>query len=295
MPRAGLAGALERAWVLNLALVVAGFAYLGVTWVTSGFSLDINSVIFIFFLLGLLMHWTPIAFVKAIDGAARVTGPLLIQYPLYGGIMGIMTATGLAGVNVAAWFLAGRRTARHPAVLELRIEHSHLTLRSQRRRPLGRPGAVCSSGCGKARRFAERRRRWPWRSASRSPTPIPAVLVFAQLAIAGIGLQRVMAFTVAIFVVAFVVFGELLALAGGSARLEAALDPKLTSQRAGGRAFRDRAIPGRTGFDYQRPPLPTTRRRSCWRKRSPPSWMRSGGTSRSRKRHCASAGGRVRT
>jgi short-chain fatty acids transporter len=34
-----------------------------------------------------------------------VTGPLILQYPLYGGIMGIMTATGLAGV-ISKWFLA---------------------------------------------------------------------------------------------------------------------------------------------------------------------------------------------
>ena len=40
------------------------------------------------------------------------------------------------------------------------------------------------------------------------------VTLFIVLAIAGIGLQRVMAFTVAIFVVAFVVFGvSLLTLA----------------------------------------------------------------------------------
>ncbi len=32
-------------------------------------------------------------------------GSLLLHYPIYGGIMGIMTATGLAGV-IAQWFVA---------------------------------------------------------------------------------------------------------------------------------------------------------------------------------------------
>ena len=41
----------------------------------------------------------------AVEDAARVTGPLILQYPLYGGIMGIMTTTGLAGV-ISKAFLA---------------------------------------------------------------------------------------------------------------------------------------------------------------------------------------------
>ena len=67
------------------------------------FHLDIDTLILIFLSLGLLLHGTPIAYVEAINSAARVTGSLLLQYPIYGGIMGIMTATGLAGV-IAEWF-----------------------------------------------------------------------------------------------------------------------------------------------------------------------------------------------
>jgi short-chain fatty acids transporter len=89
---------LERAWLLNLMIVVSGVAALGVTWAKSRLNLDINSVIFLFFLMGLLLHWRPIAYVEAVNNAARVTGPLILQYPLYGGIMGIMTTTGLADV-----------------------------------------------------------------------------------------------------------------------------------------------------------------------------------------------------
>lgn len=101
----GLAGVLDRAWILNLALVAAAFGYLGMQMVAGKFSLDINSLILIFLALGLLLHWHPVAYVEAINNAARVTGSLLLQYPIYGGIMGMMTATGLAGV-IAKWFLA---------------------------------------------------------------------------------------------------------------------------------------------------------------------------------------------
>ena len=93
-----LARKLEEAWILNLIFVVAGIAALGLVWHQNGFSLDLNSVIFLFLIAGLLLHWRPIAYVNAINGAARITGPLILQYPIYGGIMGIMTSTGLADV-----------------------------------------------------------------------------------------------------------------------------------------------------------------------------------------------------
>ncbi|HTA37420.1 MAG TPA: TIGR00366 family protein, partial [Candidatus Acidoferrales bacterium] len=210
-PRGGLAGALERAWVLNLALVVAGFAYLGITWATNGFSLDINSVIFIFFLLGLLMHWTPIAYVKAIDGAARVTGPLLIQYPLYGGIMGIMTATGLAGV-IAAWFLTFSTATTLPfwsfvssIVISLFVPSGggHWAVQG----PFAVPAAMKLGASQAATAMAVA-------IGEQVANMIQPFWCLPVLAIAGIGLQRVMAFTVAIFVVAFLVFGaSLLTLA----------------------------------------------------------------------------------
>lgn len=55
-------------------------------------------MIFVFILAGLLLHWRPIAYVNAVNNAARITGPLILQYPIYGGIMEIMTSTGLADV-----------------------------------------------------------------------------------------------------------------------------------------------------------------------------------------------------
>jgi short-chain fatty acids transporter len=206
-----LAAALEHAWVLNLVLVVAGFAYLGMTWATNGFSLDINSVIFIFFLLGLLMHWSPIAYVKAIDGAARVTGPLLIQYPLYGGIMGIMTATGLAGV-IAVWFLTFSTAATLPfwsfvssIIISLFVPSGggHWAVQG----PFAVPAAMKLGASQAATAMAVA-------IGEQVANMIQPFWCLPVLAIAGIGLQRVMAFTVAVFVVAFVVFGvSLLTLA----------------------------------------------------------------------------------
>jgi short-chain fatty acids transporter len=98
-----LARRLEQSCVLNLVMVIAGIIALGCIWRQSGFSLDLNSVIFLFLIAGLLLHWRPIAYIQAVNRAARVTGPLILQYPLYGGIMGILISTGLADVVAKAF------------------------------------------------------------------------------------------------------------------------------------------------------------------------------------------------
>ncbi len=143
-----LAQSLERAWILNLIFAISGLAFIAWSWYRTGFALDINSLILIFFCLGLLLHWTPISYVGAVNEAARITGPLIIQYPIYGGIMGIMTATGLAGVIATVVRCVCERC--DASVLELcRFDH-HQPVCSERRRSLGGSRTVCGSRGGPA-------------------------------------------------------------------------------------------------------------------------------------------------
>jgi short-chain fatty acids transporter len=95
---------LEDAWSLSLLLVLMGAYYEVHTIGQKGFHLDINGFIFIVLMLGLLFHWRPIRYVRAFETSARTVGPILLQFPLYGGIMGIMTGTGLAAL-IAARFV----------------------------------------------------------------------------------------------------------------------------------------------------------------------------------------------
>jgi short-chain fatty acids transporter len=200
-----LAHALERAWVLNLILATAGAVYLGETWAKNGFVLDINSVIFIFLLLGLVLHWTPVGYVAAINGAARITGPLLIQYPLYGGIMGIMTSTGLAGV-VAGWFLTFSTAATLPfwsfaasIVISLFVPSGggHWAVQG--------PFVVAAAAKLGASQSATAMAVAIGEEVTNMIQPFWALPV---LAIAGVALQRVMAFTVIVFFIAAITFGS---------------------------------------------------------------------------------------
>jgi short-chain fatty acids transporter len=97
-PEKTFATVIENAWPLTLLLVAMGLAYEWNVITTRGFALDINGMIFIALMLGLVLHWRPIRYVRAFNAAARTVGPILLQFPLYGGIMGMMTGTGLAAV-----------------------------------------------------------------------------------------------------------------------------------------------------------------------------------------------------
>jgi len=95
---------LEQSRWVTLALVALG----GVSLFQhgrAGGGLDLNVVILLFLVLGLALHERPVHYVRAFNEAARVAGPLALQYPLYGGIMGLMQGSGLAGV-IAGWFIS---------------------------------------------------------------------------------------------------------------------------------------------------------------------------------------------
>lgn len=77
---------LENLWILNVLVFAAGIAY----FVISGFELNISSMIMLFTITSALLHRTPIRFIRAFTGAAKVSGPLLLQYPLYGGLVGLL-------------------------------------------------------------------------------------------------------------------------------------------------------------------------------------------------------------
>jgi short-chain fatty acids transporter len=200
----GLAGVLDRAFVLNLAVVGAAFAYIGHALWLGSFHLDINSLILIFLALGLLLHWRPVAYAEAIQNAARVTGPLLLQYPLYGGIMGIMTATGLAGV-IAKGFIAVSTPHTLPfwgfissIVISLFVPSGggHWAVQGPFIAPAAAALHVPQGLAAMSVAYGE--------GVANMIQPFWALPL---LAIAGIGMRRVMGFSVVSFAVSLLVFG----------------------------------------------------------------------------------------
>ncbi len=92
---------LENSYIINYVLAGMGFLFIIRYFVNNGFDLNLNIVNFIFLFTAILLHGTPINTVKAVNNAAKSVGGIVLQFPFYAGIMGIMTYVGPAGVSLA--------------------------------------------------------------------------------------------------------------------------------------------------------------------------------------------------
>lgn len=93
---------LENWPFLSLLTALCAIMYFVYTFKTKGsITLSLNVVNLIFLTLGIIFHGTPISYVNAITDAAKSAGGIILQFPFYAGIMGIMTATGPTGQSLA--------------------------------------------------------------------------------------------------------------------------------------------------------------------------------------------------
>ena len=92
---------LEHSKILWAITVVFGFVYIVYYFVQNGFTLGLNIVNMIFLFLGLLLHGDLRRYVDAIGDAAAGAAGILLQFPFYAGIMGMMVAANDQGVSLA--------------------------------------------------------------------------------------------------------------------------------------------------------------------------------------------------
>ena len=199
-----LGARLDHAWILNLGLAAFGIFAVAIELKRSHGAIDLNLVIMTLVLLGLLLHWRPNAYIAAVKNAARITGPLILQYPLYGGLMGIITTTGLAGIlskifiRVSTAHTLPFFTYLTSLVITLFVPSGggHWAVQG----PFAIPAAVNlnSSLAGTTMAVAM------GESVANMLQPFFALPI---LAIAGIKMRRMMGFMVITFLVSLVVFG----------------------------------------------------------------------------------------
>ncbi len=101
---------IENSKVLSLLLGVMGYAFIIGYFVRNGFALNLNIVNFVFLFTAIILHGTPRRLLDAVFSGARNTAGILLQFPFYAGIMGMMTAAGPEGSSVASvisdWFVS---------------------------------------------------------------------------------------------------------------------------------------------------------------------------------------------
>lgn len=96
---------LENSMILSYIVVVIGAVYLIYYFVNAGSilnALSLNIVNLIFLILGIAFHKTPIGYVKAIMESAESAGGIILQFPFYAGIQGMMVTAGSNGVSLAS-------------------------------------------------------------------------------------------------------------------------------------------------------------------------------------------------
>jgi MFS superfamily major facilitator transporter short chain fatty acids symporter len=92
---------IENSSVVSILLSVMGFIYIGYYLFTKGFALNLNLVNFIFLFLGILLHGTPRRYLNALAEAIKGAAGILLQFPFYAGIMGIMVGADVDGMSLA--------------------------------------------------------------------------------------------------------------------------------------------------------------------------------------------------
>jgi short-chain fatty acids transporter len=83
---------------LSVAVAALMLVYLIMIIREKGFfaALDLNNFNFAFLALGLLLHWRPKSFLRAVSKSVPATAGVLIQFPFYGGIFGMISKTPIA-------------------------------------------------------------------------------------------------------------------------------------------------------------------------------------------------------
>jgi short-chain fatty acids transporter len=94
---------LEHYPIINYLLVAIGAVYL-FGFFASGRSISLNEINLCLLLAGLALHINPRKYLSAMNSAIGTSSGIILQFPLYAGVMGMMVGSGLAGA-VSQWFV----------------------------------------------------------------------------------------------------------------------------------------------------------------------------------------------
>lgn len=111
----GFASMLENSAIISYLIGAAGVVYVIYYFATKGVSLNLNIFNFIFLIAGIILHRTPIRYVRAISIATPGSSGIILQFPFYAGIMGMISYSGLAAI-ITTWFLGFASATTFPII-----------------------------------------------------------------------------------------------------------------------------------------------------------------------------------
>lgn len=93
-----IAEKMDNSPILNLIIGVGGLIYIGYWFATRGFDLTLDVMNFILLMVGIILHMTPRNLLTAAEEGVRSAYGVVIQFPFYAGIQGMMGASGLVAL-----------------------------------------------------------------------------------------------------------------------------------------------------------------------------------------------------
>jgi short-chain fatty acids transporter len=92
---------IENSPVLSMLMGLMGLVFIIYYFANNGFKLNLNIVNFMFLFAGVILHGTPRRYLNAVITAAKGTAGIILQFPFYAGIMGMMTGANAEGLSLA--------------------------------------------------------------------------------------------------------------------------------------------------------------------------------------------------
>ncbi len=108
---------LEHSRLVSLGIGLCGIAWLADWFARRGLAgVNLNTVNFAFLVLGILLHERPSALLAAAERGGRYVWGVILQFPFYAGIFGIIRDTKLQDV-IAGWFTAVATPQTYPTIV----------------------------------------------------------------------------------------------------------------------------------------------------------------------------------
>ncbi|MGH1049496.1 short-chain fatty acid transporter [Bacillus cytotoxicus] len=91
---------MENSIWITICIGLLGIIYMIHYFSTKGFNLTLDIVIFILLIAGLIFHRTPIQYIRAFSESTKSASGILLQFPFYAGIMGMMMGANSEGLSL---------------------------------------------------------------------------------------------------------------------------------------------------------------------------------------------------
>src|SRR5699024_9658835 len=95
---------MNNSYILGISIGVLGLIYT-IAHFIQGSSLDLNTINFTMLFLGILLMGKPQRYLNAVAEGIKTVAGIVLQYPFYAGIMGILVGSGLIA-TFSNWFIS---------------------------------------------------------------------------------------------------------------------------------------------------------------------------------------------